>query len=68
MPKVSGEKRDNCAYCIKCGTPLDIDQIKQNYKMEELKKRYDTLKNAVTLLESRLEKDTQEKIAKIVPQ
>jgi integrase/recombinase XerD len=53
-------------FCTKCGTPLDIDQIQQNYELEELKKKYEILEGAVKLLVSRVDPETKEKMTNVL--
>ena len=54
-------------HCSRCGTPLDIVQVMQAENMDSVRQELNYLKAGLDLLMSRLDKDSQVKIDKIVP-
>ncbi|MDE1874400.1 MAG: tyrosine-type recombinase/integrase [Candidatus Micrarchaeota archaeon] len=53
-------------YCLRCGTPLDLNEIRQIENSDQIRKELDSLKNAINLLMTKLDRETQEKIMNVI--
>ena len=65
-PKCREVNEATAKYCVRCGSPLDLNAIAEQLDVYVVKKELDSLKSALTLLMSKLDSDTQKKILDVV--